>query len=300
MGIKNLSADPLEVTGIPLLRKGKVRDVYDLGDNLLIVSTDRLSAFDWVLETPIPEKGKILTAASLLWFDLTKKIIPNHLITADLREIKKRLPPSAQALWENLEGRTMLVKKAKRVNAECIARGYLAGSGFKEYKKSRSVCGEPLPEGLLEASILPHPLFTPSTKADQGHDRNISFEELKSLVGSETASKLKKATLQIYEFASAYSRSHSLILADTKFEFGFVGSELIIIDEILTPDSSRFWDADLYRPGSSPASFDKQFVRDYLEKTGWDKNSKPPILPQEIIDQTKSRYLQFLKMLKAS
>jgi phosphoribosylaminoimidazole-succinocarboxamide synthase len=299
MGMNNLSADPLEVTGIPLLRQGKVRDVYDLGENLLIVSTDRLSAFDWVLESPIPGKGKILTAASLLWFELTKKIVPNHLITADLGEIRKQLPSSAQALWENLEGRTMLVKKAKRVDAECIARGYLAGSGFKEYKKSRSVCGEPLPEGLLEASILPHPLFTPSTKADQGHDRNISFEELKSLIGSETASKLKKATLQIYEFASHYSRSRGLILADTKFEFGFVGSELMVIDEMLTPDSSRFWDARLYRPGSSPASFDKQFVRDYLEKTGWDKNSKPPMLPQEIVEQTQSRYLQFLKMIKA-
>ncbi len=297
--MKTLSADLLEVTGIPLLRRGKVRDVYDLGDKLLIVSTDRLSAFDWVLETPISGKGKILTEASLLWFDLTKKIIPNHLITADLQEIKKQMPLSAQALWENLEGRTMLVKKARRVDAECIARGYLAGSGFKEYKKSRSVCGEVLPEGLLEASILPHPLFTPSTKAEKGHDQNISFEELKSLVGSETASKLKKATLQIYEFASGYSRSHGFILADTKFEFGFVGSELMVIDEMLTPDSSRFWDASLYRPGSSPSSFDKQFVRDYLDKTGWDKNSPPPILPREIVEQTQSRYLQFLKMLKS-
>jgi phosphoribosylaminoimidazole-succinocarboxamide synthase len=174
----------------------------------------------------------------------------------------------------------------------------LAGSGFKEYKKSRSVCGEPLPEGLLEASPLPHPLFTPSTKADEGHDQNISFEELKSFVGAETALKLKGATLKLYEFASDYSRSHGLILADTKFEFGFVGSELYLIDEMLTPDSSRFWDAQLYRPGSSPASFDKQFVRDYLEQTGWDKNSAPPVLPQEIIEQTRIRYLQFLKMLK--
>ncbi len=296
--MKNLITSQLEVTGIPLLRKGKVRDVYDLGDKLLIISTDRLSAFDWVLETPIPDKGKILTEASLLWFDLTKTIIPNHLITADLGEIKKRLPSGVQASWKDLEGRTMLVKKAKRVDAECIARGYLAGSGFKEYKKSRSVCGEPLPEGLLEASPLPHPLFTPSTKADEGHDQNISFEELKSFVGAETALKLKGATLKLYEFASDYSRSHGLILADTKFEFGFVGSELYLIDEMLTPDSSRFWDAQLYRPGSSPASFDKQFVRDYLEQTGWDKNSAPPVLPQEIIEQTRIRYLQFLKMLK--
>ena len=297
--MNNLSALELEVMGIPLLRKGKVRDVYDLGDNLLIVSTDRLSAFDWVLETEVPDKGKILTEASLLWFDLTKKIIPNHLITADIKEIRRLLPSSVRAPWDDLEGRTMLVKKARRVDVECIARGYLAGTGFKEYKKSRSVCGEVLPEGLVEASQLPRPLFTPSTKADAGHDQNISFEKLKSLVGADIAVRLKEATLKIYEFAAAYCRLRGIILADTKLEFGFVGSELRLIDEILTPDSSRFWDGASYRPGFSPASFDKQFVRDYLEQTGWDKNSAPPALPKEIVDQTRSRYLQFLKMLKA-
>ncbi len=300
MGMKSLIEPQFEVRGIPLLRKGKVRDVYDLGDKLLIVSTDRLSAFDWVLDTEIPGKGKILTEASLFWFDLTKKIIPNHLITADIKEIRRLLPSSVRASWEDLEGRTMLVKKAKRVDVECIARGYLAGSGFKEYQKSRSICGEALPEGLLEASQLPHPLFTPSTKADTGHDQNISFEKLKSLVGEEIAAKLKNATLKLYDFAASYCRLRGIILADTKLEFGFVGSELHLIDEILTPDSSRFWDETSYRSGFSPASFDKQFVRDYLEQTGWDKNSAPPALPQNIVEQTRRRYLQFLKMLKSS
>ena len=289
-----------DIEGLPLLRRGKVRDVYDLGDKLLIISTDRLSAFDWVLETPIPDKGRILTEASVLWFQLTNSIIPNHFLTDDLHEIRKFIPSGAKINWEDLVGRTMLVKKANRVDAECIARGYLAGSGFKEYKTSSSVCGEKLPGGLVEASPLPQAIFTPSTKADQGHDQNISFDVLSSLVGPETALKLKDGTLKLYHFAAEYLKKRGLILADTKFEFGTIGPEMIVIDEMLTPDSSRLWDARFYRPGESPASFDKQFVRDYLEKTGWDKNSPPPHLPPEIVEQTRSRYLQFLERLKTS
>ncbi len=289
-----------DIPEVPLLRRGKVRDVYDLGDKLLIISTDRLSAFDWVLETPIPDKGRMLTEASILWFNLTKDILPNHFLTDDIGEIKKALPKGVKVNWDDLAGRSMLVKKAKRVDVECIARGYLAGSGFKEYKATKSVCGEKLPDGLLEASILPQPLFTPSTKADQGHDENISFDALCSFVGPETANLLKDRTLKLYNFAAAHLKPRGLILADTKFEFGFLGSELILIDEMLTPDSSRFWDARHYRTGISPESFDKQFVRDYLEKTGWDKNSPPPRLPPQIVEQTRSRYLQFLEILKTS
>jgi len=289
-----------DIPEVPLLRRGKVRDVYDLGDKLLIISTDRLSAFDWVLDTPIPDKGRILTEASVLWFRLTSELMPNHFLTDDIGEIRKSLPKRVKVNWDDLAGRSMLVKKAKRVDVECIARGYLAGSGFKEYKATRSVCGEKLPEGLIEASVLPQPLFTPSTKADQGHDENISFDALVASVGKEMAERLKDSTLKLYNFATIYLKPRGLILADTKFEFGFIGSELMVIDEMLTPDSSRLWDARLYRTGISPESFDKQFVRDYLEKTSWDKNSPPPRLPPDIVEQTRSRYLQFLELLKKS
>lgn len=300
MGIKTAAASRLDITGLPLLRRGKVRDVYDLNDKLLIISTDRLSAFDWVLETPIPDKGRILTEASAFWFELTQKIVPNHFLTSDIGEIRKFIPPQASIHWDDLSGRAMLVKKARRVNVECIARGYLAGSGFKEYQASSSICGEKLPPGLKEASPLPTAIFTPSTKADQGHDQNISFEALVSSMGSKTAERLKDATLKLYDFAAKYLLARDLILADTKFEFGFIGDELILIDEALTPDSSRIWDGALYREGSSPPGFDKQFVRDYLETTGWDKNSPPPPLPPAIADRVRDLYLQFLKLLKTS
>lgn len=273
-------------------RRGKVRDVYDLGDTLAVVATDRISAFDYILAPGIPEKGRLLTKMSLFWFDWLK--VPNHLISADLAS----LPPEFRR--PELEGRTMHVKKARVVPFECVARGYLAGSGWKEYQASGTVCGIPLPAGLRLASQLPEPIFTPATKAESGHDENISFEQMASAVGAETAAELKTRTLDVYRRAAEYAAGRGIILADTKLEWGRLTSgELILIDEVLTPDSSRFWPKESYAPGASPPSFDKQFVRDFLETTDWDKSSPPPPLPAEVVARTAAKYREALDRLTA-
>lgn len=288
-----------DIEGLKLLRRGKVRDVYDLGDKLLIVSTDRLSAFDHVLPTPIPEKGVILTQASAFWFEKTKHIITNHLITADIKEIQKELPKGVSLPAGDFAGRTMLCWKAERIDAECVARGYLAGSGWKEYQKTGMVCGHTLPAGLQEASKLPTPIFTPATKADEGHDQNITRERLSELVGKETAAELERLTLTIYAFAAAWLAPRGLILADTKLEFGRKDGKLILIDEMITPDSSRVWKAVSYQPGTSPASFDKQYVRDFLERSAWDKNPPVPALPDLVVEGTARRYREYLKAVSS-
>lgn len=289
-----------EVPGYPR-RQGKVRDVYDLGDRLVIVASDRLSAFDWVMPTPIPDKGRILTQLSLFWFQYLQ--MPNHVLSTDLSE----MGPAFVALQEQLEGRTMMVKKATVVPIECVARGYLAGSGWKEYQQSQTVCGIPLPPGLQQASPLPEPIFTPATKAETGHDENISFSSMVTAVGETLAQTLKAKTLAIYQKAASYAQSKGIILADTKFEFGMVLYEKnwqgespidpILIDEVLTPDSSRYWPQASYRPGISPPSYDKQFVRDWLETTSWDKNSPPPQLPSEVVVRTRAKYVEAYEKL---
>jgi phosphoribosylaminoimidazole-succinocarboxamide synthase len=279
------------VAGIPC-RRGKVRDVYDLGDRLVIVATDRISAFDWILPTGIPDKGRILTSLTLFWLDYLR--IPNHFLSTDLAV----MGPQFAAQKENLQGRTMLVKKANVVPIECVVRGYLAGSGWKEYLTSGTVCGIALPKGLKQSQQLPEPIFTPSTKEETGHDQNISFEQMAKTTGADLARKLSRRSLDVYRRASAYAQTKGIILADTKFEWGTLpDGELILIDEVLTPDSSRFWPADVYQPGGSPPSFDKQFVRDWLETTTWDKNSSPPELPAEVVDKTKAKYLEALERL---
>jgi phosphoribosylaminoimidazole-succinocarboxamide synthase len=271
-------------------RRGKVRDVYDLGDKLVIVATDRISAFDHVLRPGIPNKGRLLTKMSLFWFDWLK--VPNHLISAEL----SALPPEFQR--PELEGRTMLVKKTTVVPVECVARGYLLGSGWKEYQAHGTVCGIPLPPGLAPASKLPQPLFTPATKAETGHDENITFEQMAKDVGAETAAELREKTLDVYRRAAAHAESRGIILADTKLEWGRLpSSELILIDEVLTPDSSRYWPKDTYRPGASPPSFDKQFVRDWLETQPWDKNGPPPPLPDDVVARTAAKYQEALDRL---
>ncbi|HZT79543.1 MAG TPA: phosphoribosylaminoimidazolesuccinocarboxamide synthase [Gemmataceae bacterium] len=268
-------------------RRGKVRDVYDLGDRLAIVATDRISAFDWVLPTPIPDKGRVLTALTLFWLD--RLGVPSHFLSADLAA----LPPEFAARPEVLAGRTMLVRKAQVVPVECVVRGYLAGSGWKEYRAGGAVCGIPLPAGLRQSDRLPAPIFTPATKEESGHDQNIPFEHMAGLVGRGTAEELRRRSLEVYQRAADYALSRGLLIADTKFEWGRLPSgELILIDEVLTPDSSRFWPADQYRVGESPPSFDKQFVRDWLETTGWDKNSPPPPLPPDVVARTRARYLE--------
>ena len=285
---------PVDIVGLPLLRRGKVRDVYDLGDNILIVASDRLSAFDVILPTPIPGKGKILTAAALFWFELTKNVVPNHLVTADFSEIQKTLPSSIKLDKERLDGRIMLVKKAKRVDVECVARAYLVGSGWKEYKATGIVGGHNLPKGLLLASKLPEPIFTPATKADEGHDENISRERLAELIGADLAKELEKLTLSVFAKAAAHLSARGLILADTKLEFGHIDGKLCLIDEILTPDSSRVWEKRDWKPGRTPDGFDKQYARDWLERSGWNKAAPAPALPADVVDGTLARYRQFL------
>ncbi len=280
-----------DVPGYPR-RQGKVRDVYDLGDRLVIVASDRLSAFDWVMPTPIPDKGRILTQLSLFWFNYLK--VPNHILSTNLKD----MGPAFVEKREQLEGRTMMVKKAKVVPIECVARGYLAGSGWKEYQKSQTVCGIPLPVGLQQASPLPHAIFTPATKAETGHDENISYDQMAQAVGEKLANTLMQSTLDIYCQAAAYSHTKGIILADTKFEFGTLpDGSIILIDEVLTPDSSRYWPKVSYRPGISPPSFDKQFVRDWLETTTWDKNSPPPMLPEEVVKRTREKYVEAFEVL---
>jgi phosphoribosylaminoimidazole-succinocarboxamide synthase len=278
---------------LKLFRKGKVRDVYDLGDKLLIISCDRISCFDVVLPGAIPYKGEVLTAISNFWFDFTKDIIANHLITSDL----SKYPSDLDKYSNDLKGRSMLVKKTKPLPVECIVRGYLSGSGWKEYRKSNSVCGIKLPLGLNESDKLSEPIFTPSTKADVGHDQNVSQDYIEELIGKDTAGRIARASIDIYRQASDYALSRGIIIADTKFEFGVYNNEIILIDEVLTPDSSRFWPADEYLPGRAQVSFDKQFVRDYLETLDWDKVPPAPKLPEDIITKTTQKYLEAYKRL---
>ncbi len=282
-----------EFSGLELYKRGKVRDVYDLGDKLLIVSTDRISCFDVVLPTGIPNKGKVLSSLSCFWFDFLKDITPNHLITADVDQYPAELQKYSQQLF----GRSMLVKKTKPFLAECVVRGYLSGSGWKEYKDKQSICSIMLPEGLRESERLPEVLFTPSTKQDAGHDMNVDQEYIEALIGREATGILKKVSLAIYKKASEYALSRGVIIADTKFEFGMHNGEIILIDEALTPDSSRFWPSEQYQPGKTQPSFDKQFVRDYLETLDWDKNPPAPQLPQEIVEKTSLKYLEAYKKL---
>lgn len=271
-------------------RQGKVRDVYDLGENLVIVATDRISAFDWVLPTPIPDKGRILTALTLFWLDWLA--VPNHFISANVGDF----PPEFRG--EEFAGRTMLVRKTEVVPVECVVRGYLAGSGWKDYQRTGAVCGLPLPAGLRECECLPEPIFTPATKADSGHDVNISFDVMADAVGRATAEELRAKSRDVYLRAADYARSRGVIIADTKFEWGRLSTgEIILIDEVLTPDSSRFWPADAYAPGRTQPSYDKQFVRDWLETTGWDKNSPPPEPPAEVVDKTRHKYLEAVEKI---
>ena len=278
---------------LKLFGRGKVRDIYAVGDQLLIVATDRISAFDFILGSGIPQKGKVLTQISLFWFEMMKDIIRNHLISASPREYPAELSEYASLR----EGRSMLVKKAKPFPVECVARGYLSGSGWKEYQQRASVCGIALPSGLIESSQLPEPIFTPATKATSGHDENISFEQTTQLVGTENALRLRDYTLRIYRKAAAYAAARGIIIADTKLEFGVFEGEIILIDEALTPDSSRFWPADSYAPGGPQASFDKQFVRDYLEASGWNKQPPAPALPDHVITGTSAKYVEAYERL---
>lgn len=278
----------------PVFIRGKVRDVYDLKDRLLLIASDRISAFDYVLGTPIPDKGKVLTQISAWWFDQLKSIVPNHLISADVSQFPKELAPYRDVL----AGRTMLVRKTEKIMIECVVRGYLAGSGWKEYQKTQSVCGVKLPAGLKESDRLPEPIFTPATKEEGGkHDENISFERMAKIVGFDLASKLKSISLAIYSKAAQIALGKGLILCDTKFEFGRLNGELILIDEVLTPDSSRFWDQKRYVPGQAQDSFDKQFVRDYLESIRWNKQPPVPSLPPEVVARTREKYIDAYRWL---
>lgn len=276
--------------GLPV-RRGKVRDIYDVGDRLLLVSTDRISAFDWVLPTAIPDKGCVLTQIAAFWFDLLQQ--PHHLITTDVERMD--LPPGVNR--EILAGRSSLVRKAEVVPVECVVRGYLAGSGWKEYQQQRTVCGISLPDGLTESSQLQQPIFTPATKAATGHDENISFQRMVDMVGAELAEQLRRRSIEIFNRGAEYARQRGIIVADTKFEWGLLDGQLILIDEVLTPDSSRFWPADQYEPGRSQPSFDKQFVRDWLSATDWDKNSPPPGLPDDVVAKTRQKYLEAYRRL---
>lgn len=289
------------IKDLVLVHKGKVRDLYAVGDKyLLIVATDRLSAFDFVLPTAIPRKGELLTQISLFWFDKTRHIIDNHVVSADLGVIRERVRAvtGVSTLTEEcFNGRTMLVHKARRVDFECVVRGYITGSGWKEYLKNGSVCGIKLQAGLKEAQMLPEPVFTPTSKADQGHDESVTFGDMAAALGSELAEEIRAKSLALYGFAAEYSARKGILLADTKFEFGILDGKLILIDEALTPDSSRFWDAASYRPGSSPESYDKQFVRNWLEGSGWDMVSPPPVIPEDVVERTVEKYRQALEKL---
>ena len=282
-----------EFSDLKLFRRGKVRDVYDLGDKLLIVSTDRISCFDVVLPSGIPYKGKVLTSISAFWFDFVKDVIAHHLITADV----EKYPPELKKYKKDLAGRSMLVLKTKPLPVECVVRGYLSGSGWKEYKQKQSVCSIRLPAGLKESAKLDQPIFTPSTKADVGHDENVNQEYIEKLLGRDMAEKLKKISIEVYNRARDYALRKGIIIADTKFEFGIQNNQLIIIDEALTPDSSRFWPLEDYQSGQAQPSFDKQFVRDYLETLDWDKTPPGPALPKEIIVRTTQKYLDAYRKL---
>lgn len=271
-------------------RQGKVRDVYDLGDRLLIVSTDRISAFDWILPTPIPDKGRLLTQLSLFWFEQLGEA--NHLLGQALPDEVRRCDPEG-----DLEGRSMVVRKAEVIPFECVVRGYLEGSGWRDYLATGRVCDLPLPSGLTQCARLPEPLFTPATKAASGHDENVGLETMVEALGADLALELKKRSLEVYRKGSELAAARGILIADTKLEFGWSDGKLLLIDEVLTPDSSRFWPADLYRPGGPQASFDKQFVREYLMTTSWDRNSPPPPLPAEVVEKTREKYIEAYQRL---
>ena len=280
--------------GVRLHSRGKVRDIYEAGDDeLLIVASDRLSAFDVVMAQGIPDKGRVLTQLSCFWFNFFRDVVPSHFLTADIREYPAALRPFA----EQLAGRSMLVKKAKPFPIECVARGYLAGSGWKDYRSTGAICGVKLPAGLQESSRLDEPIFTPATKAQSGHDENISWVETVEIVGLATAEKLRDNTLRLYSKAREYAEGRGILISDTKFEWGLRGGEIILIDEVLTPDSSRFWPQEGYQPGRAPASFDKQFVRDYLESLHWNKQPPPPPLPAEVVEKTSEKYRDAYRLL---
>ena len=282
-----------DLPGVERHAKGKVRDVYSVDGKLLIVATDRISAFDYILATGIPDKGRVLTQLSIFWFDFLRDVTPTHFLTANVDQYPAPLPQ----FRDQLEGRSMLVRRAQMVEIECVARGYLAGSGWKEYQAQGTVCGIKLPGGLKESSKLPEPIFTPSTKATTGHDENISFDTMCHTVGPDLAARLRDLTLEIYSRAAAYAETRGILIADTKFEFGFIGDELVLGDEVLTPDSSRFWPADTYRPGGPQFSYDKQYVRDYLESIKWNKQPPAPALPAEVAAKTSEKYRQAFHVL---
>ncbi len=287
------SVSEISIPELSLYKKGKVRDVFEIEDKLLIVASDRISAFDYVLPSLIPDKGKILTQLSKFWFDYTALVCPNHLVSTEVDDF----PSMLHKYREVLEKRSMLVKRTKLVPVECVVRGYLAGSGWKDYATTGKISGIKLPAGLKEADRLKQIIFTPSTKAEEGHDLNITFKEMQKTVGSELGQKIKKISIELYQKASLHALSKGIIIPDTKFEFGLLNGELILVDEIFTPDSSRFWPLASYSPGKSQPSLDKQFVRDYLESTGWDKKFPPPPLPREIIEQTSKRYHEIYRLL---
>ena len=282
-----------DLPGIKLHGRGKVRDIYDLGEHLLIIATDRLSAFDVVLPTPIPNKGKVLTQMSSFWFDHFKGSLPNHVVATNVDDYPKEL----HRVRDQLEGRSMLVKKAKVFPIECVARGFLTGSGLKDYNKTGQVCGIALPPGLRDSDRLPQPIFTPATKAETGHDENISEEQAAKIVGQDNIRQLKELTLSVYGRAVEFALKRGIIICDTKFEFGTIDGRISIVDEMLTPDSSRFWPADKYSPGKPQPSFDKQFVRDYLERINWNKQPPAPALPEEIVNATSAKYVEALRIL---
>jgi phosphoribosylaminoimidazole-succinocarboxamide synthase len=282
-----------DLTGVERHGRGKVRDVYRVEDKLLIIATDRISAFDYILQTGIPDKGRVLTQLSIFWFDFLRDVTPTHFLTANVEEY----PSDLGRFRDQLEGRSMLVKRANMIEIECVARGYISGSGWKEYQQQGTVCGIKLPSGLKESDKLPEPIFTPATKAQSGHDENVSFEHVVSLIGEALAKRLRDLTLEIYGRAARYAETKGIIIADTKFEFGFVGGELVLGDEVLTPDSSRFWPADTYKPGGAQFSFDKQYVRDYLESIHWNKQPPAPPLPAEVAAKTGEKYRQAYQIL---
>ena len=282
-----------DLPGVKLRGRGKVRDIYDVGENLLIIATDRLSAFDVVLPTPIPNKGKVLTQMSEFWFDYFKDSMPNHVVSTEVSDY----PKSLHEFRDQLTGRSMLVKKAKVFPIECVARGFLTGSGLKDYNKTGQVCGIQLPAGLRESDRLPQPIFTPATKVETGHDENISEEQAANIIGKENVQRLKELTLSIYSRAVDFAAKRGIIICDTKFEFGTIDGKICIVDEMLTPDSSRFWPADRYSPGRPQPSFDKQFVRDYLERINWNKQPPAPALPDDIVQATSTKYVEALRIL---
>jgi len=287
------SISSISIAEFPLLKSGKVREVYDLGQNLLFVATDRVSAYDSILPTPIPDKGKVLTQLSVFWFNLFSDVVDNHFISDNAAEYY----PDLLKYEKQLDGRSMLVKKAEVFPVECVVRGYLAGSGWAEYREKGAVCGNQLPTGLVESSELPEPIFTPATKAESGHDENISFERMKEIIDPAFAEQLRDVSFTLYNRAREYARKRGIIIADTKFEFGKIDDRILLIDEVFTPDSSRFWPVDQYEPGHSQPSFDKQFVRDYLTESGWDREPPAPELPPEVVEKTRGKYIQALKLL---